>query len=538
MSDAREHWYTRYAYRACARTQISYNPHLLLDLSEQNDDLTAENDLLQRQIEAFLALLLSKDQQLADLHVLTVKKPEYVSSVMRIERKLHMKNAIRALNRWKIQCLKAKIGDFLGKKTAARLEKAIKLNINRRKNEAFLNLKRPLCLSKFTNRLKNRILSHIFGKIRVYFTSIQENRLNRINRLISALSSYKFRSIFTYFTQIRSYFPINFRRKFLFLAQKRQKLILEKWKNAGIKLKIKEINSKKVEFRAASQRIGLNFIAEICKKSKISQNRLFLRWKYCVKQAKIRHKEGIMVLNRVLKGKLRRFLWKTPVFRSNLLPYLTKNLLNSHFSSYFSSLRLGVSSIFSISQQISISQLTTSQSSSNIQLKQLQAEITTLQAHNLQIQSDFDDLSSKFEQIMTKNKDLETQIAVFAGEKAKFETLEKELKQEICEKNAEIERISEEKGDLLEQISAQNEHFSSFKTRINALETALSVSETRFSHKTKEFQSEIRKLSKEKSHKSDEIQKELSQSKSTNSQLAAQVLKLNKELADLKVGSS
>ena len=305
-----------------------------------------------------------------------------------------------------------------------------------------------------------------------------------------------------------------------------------------------------------------NRLNQICtQKRQFAACKWLFVWIFTVKLRKSRVKTGLLLSKAVLKPALSRWMWPKPISRSLALPLMLRHTLRSHLSSSFRHFRTATHSHLHEQLSLSVAQLSTSQASAAIQLTQLQAEITSLQATTLQSQSDAERQREQWqsqlqqsEALRTANGRLEEQLGKCVQEKGKLAAAESELKRQVVCLNDVISALTQEKSALAEQLSTKVDHFTAqkltFDSQITNLEASLASNESRFMQKSKECQSlqstvlslqdEIKRNTKEKAQfaaKIEELVKDQMQVKGTNSQLAAQVLKLSKEIADLKVGT-
>ena len=175
---------------------------------------------------------------------------------------------------------------------------------------------------------------------------------------------------------------------------------------------------------------------------------------------------------------------------------------------------------------------------------------------------------------------LEGQLSQSMHERNKLQASEAESRKQLTALSASVDRLVEERDEALEQVSGYEGEIHSLRAQLeaskkpslapkretllesrikdleSALQTAQLTYETKAAQKQKEVTSlqvlctelkgqleaegseKVRRLSRDNAglfEKNEELQRELGTSKATSGQLSAQVLKLNKDITDLKV---
>jgi len=516
-------------------------------LLREQEDLGSENDQLQRQVQGLLALLIAKDQLLCPQGAI-----RYVP-FLRLARRYEAEKTRQALIQWEKTALKGRIVQLRRTEATHALASPLTGLLHRLLTSAFRQMRVPRALQRLESRVKRRLLCFGFETIRQFYEKSAKKLQIRLKAFQSALSAYRSRSLTLYLYQIRLYRPKNWLGALLLVSKsvrKKQQNAFFQWikacKRSNIALLLANhlTETSKIQRRWQSALHVNRLVGVYTYRRRIDACKCLLLWKFAATLCKNRVKTGLLVSKKVLKQALSRWIWPKPVFRPLLLPFLLRNVVKAQLRKSISTLHTAVSSHYREQLSLSQSQLSTSQASADIQLKQLQAEIVSLQKAALQAQADSD----------TQKQQCTAQLQQMNSLQAAYSRLEEQLGRSVQEKAkwaASVNCLSEEKAGLVEELRTRSDYFAvqreSLERRVGDLETALAASEARCVQKSKEHQShclslqeEIKRVAREKAQcaaKAEELGREQVQVKGTSTQLAAQVLKLSKEIADLKVGT-
>lgn len=534
---------------------------LLREQGERNDELMSDIDLLQRQIEGLISLLVAKDQRLEALSC--PQDFDRCVPLFRLMRRYETAKLRKALIAWERSGLRREIQHKQQAEAGKTLGTLITSQLHRLLSSVWCQLQVPIAIQRVDIHMQTHLLQSGFDAIREKAANSSKIMQIRLHSLLSALSSYRNRCISFDFRHIRAYRPKNWLAALSLLSvqiERRERKAFALWHAASLHAN----QSKQTCILARNYQFIMQFnrLNQICtQKRQFAVYKWMFVWIFTVKLRKSRVKTGLLLSKAVLKPALSRWMWPKPVPRSLALPLMLRHTIRSHLTSSLHHFRTAIRSHLHEQLSLSVAQLSTSQASAAIQLKQLQAEIASLQATTLQSQSDAErqreqcDLQlQQAEALKSANGRLEEQLGKCVQEKGKLVTAESDLKRQVGCLNDVISTLTQEKSVLAEQLSTKMDYFTAqkltFDSQITNLEASLASNESRYMQKCKECQSlqstvlslqdEIKRITKEKvqfAAKIEELVKDQMQVKGTNSQLAAQVLKLSKEIADLKVGT-
>lgn len=507
-------------------------------LLREYEDLESDNALLQRQVHSLLSLLMAKDQLLCTQGAL-----RYVP-FLRLARRYEAEKTRQALIQWQQTDLKGRILQAKRAQAASVLASLLPALLSRLFLTVWTRMRVPRALQRLENRVKRRISRYGFEALRRFVANAAKTLEMRLKAFKSALSSYKSRSLALYLHQIRSFNSTHLLSALLLLKQfvrkSKQKAVFQ-WIKACKSFKMALMQASHLTETRKLQRswqsaLRLNRLDGIyTRRRRIAACKCWFLWKFAEKLQRNRAKTGLLVCKAVLKQALSRWIWPKAVFRPQFLPFVLRSLVKAQLQGCFRALHSAFGCHFRQQWALSMAQLSSSQSSAEIQLQQLQSEIASLQRAALQAQADSDLQKQQLQETHLLNFRLQEQLDRSAQDKGKLA--------------ASVSALNEEKAGLVKELRTRIDHFSvqkqTLERQILDLEAALAASEARNLQKDQEHQShclslqeEGKQVAKEKAQlaaKVEEVLKEQTQVKGTSSQLAAQVLKLSKEIADLKV---